>query len=300
MLTQVLQRLLAKPETARAPLPEVLDLADEPLLRVIRPGYVDGFSMLVKSTQGLFIVNRHDTGVGFQLTTYGAYSPEEVKVMQQLVRASPPDPVVLDIGANIGIVSLALARAAGPGGLVHAFEAQRVIFHMLAGNMALNSMENVHCHFMAVGAKAGSARIPRLDYHKHATFGSLELNREQQSDLGQQAKGGEFDEVRMDSIDAMALPRVDMIKIDVEGMEADVLAGAERTIRTHRPLMYVEHLKSGDVALWRILSELGYVLYEAYCNFVCIPVGDPRIGQLFGAQPAWQPGAAQLASSTQP
>ena len=70
---------------------------------------------------------------------------------------------------------------------MHAFEAQRVIFHMLAGNMALNSMENVHCHFMAVGAQAGSARIPRLDYHQHGSFGSLELNREQQSDLGQQA-----------------------------------------------------------------------------------------------------------------
>ena len=277
MLTRVLQRFFARPETARAPLPEVVDLADEPLLRVIHPGYVDASNMLVKSSQGLFIVNRHDIGVGFQLTAYGAYSPEEVKVMQQLVRAAPADPVVLDIGANIGIVTLALARAAGPGGLVHAFEAQRVIFHMLAGNVALNSMENVHCHFMAVGAKAGSARIPRLDYRKHASFGSLELNREQQSDLGQQAKGGEFDEVRMDSIDAMNLPRVDMIKIDVEGMEADVLAGAERTIRTHRPLMYVEHLKSGDVALARILGELGYVLYEAYDNFVCIPAGDPRI-----------------------
>jgi FkbM family methyltransferase len=297
MLTRVLQRLFAKPETARAPLPEVLDLADEPLLRVIHPGYTDGFSALVKGIQGLFIINRHDTGVGFQLTAYGAYAPEEVKVMQQLVRASPPDPVVLDIGANIGIVSLALARAAGPGGLVHAFEAQRVIFHMLAGNMALNSMENVHCHFMAVGAKAGTARIPRLDYREYATFGSLELNREQQSDLGQQAKGGAFDEVRMDSIDAMNLPRVDMIKIDVEGMEADVLAGAERTIRAHRPLMYVEHLKSGDVALWRILSDLGYVLYEAYDNFVCIPAGDPRITQLFGAQPAWQPEAARSAAA---
>ena len=297
MLTRVMRRLFARPETVRAPLPEVLDLADEPLLRVIHPGYVDGFSMLVKSTQGLFIVNRNDTGVGFQLTAYGAYSPEEVKVMQQLVRAAPPDPVVLDIGANIGIISLALARAAGPGGLVHAFEAQRVIFHMLAGNMALNSMENVHCHFMAVGAKAGSARIPRLDYHQRATFGSLELNREQQSDLGQQAREGEFDEVRMDSIDAMNLPRVDMIKVDVEGMEADVLAGAERTIRSHRPLMYVEHLKSGDLALSRILSGLGYVLYEVYDNFVCIPVGDPRIAQLFGTQPAWQPKAPPAAAA---
>jgi FkbM family methyltransferase len=220
--------------------------------------------------------------------------------MQHLVRAAPADPVVLDIGANIGVVALALARAAGPRGLVHAFEAERLTFHMLAGNMALNCMENVHCHFMAVGEKAGTARIPRLDYREFANFGSLELNREQQSDLGQQARGGEFTEVRMDSIDAMALPRVDMIKIDVEGMEAAVLAGAERTIRAHRPLMYVEHLKSGAVELWRILDGLGYVVYDRLHNFVCVPRGDPRCAFLFGAQAAWQPdaGAAEVSPTT--
>jgi hypothetical protein len=93
----------------------------------------------------------------------------------------------------------------------------------------------------------------------------------------------------MDSIDAMSLPRVDMINIDVEGMEADVLAGAAQTIRTHRPLMYVEHLKSGNTVLWRILQDLGYVVYDVHDNFVCAIRGDSRIPKLFGTQPAWSP-----------
>jgi FkbM family methyltransferase len=193
---------------------------------------------------------------------------------------------------------------------VHAFEAQRLMFHMLAGNVALNSMENIHCHCMAVGARAGSARIPRIDYRKPANFGSLELNREHQSDFGQQALGGEFEEIPMDTIDAMNLARVDMIKIDVEGMEADVLAGAEQTIRTHRPLMYVEHLKSGTAVLGPLLSGLGYVLYEAFGNFICVPRGEARFASMVGMLPEWQPengppapaaaGAAPIASRPRP
>ncbi|MDB5803039.1 MAG: hypothetical protein JWN73_361 [Betaproteobacteria bacterium] len=70
MLTRLPQRFFAKPETARPPLPEILGLADEPLPRVIQPGYVDGFSALVESAHGPFIVNRHDTGVGYRLSSF--------------------------------------------------------------------------------------------------------------------------------------------------------------------------------------------------------------------------------------
>ncbi|HEY4370629.1 MAG TPA: FkbM family methyltransferase [Burkholderiales bacterium] len=291
MLNRLLQRLSAKPGGATAPLPEMINLAAQPLLRLIDPGYSDGFSALVKSSQGLFIINRYDTGVGMQLGNYNAYAPEEVAIIQQLVRAAPADPVVLDIGANIGVVTLAMARAAGRGGLVHAFEAQRVVFHMLAGNMALNGVENVHCHHMAVGAQAGNARVARLDYRAQGSFGSLELNRETQSDLGQQAQDGAFEEVRMDSIDSLQLPRVDVIKIDVEGMEPEVLAGAARTLRAHRPLLYVEHLKTGREPLWRLLRDLGYLAFEMQDNFIGLPQGDPRTAAITGDAAPWSPPA---------
>ncbi|MDB5803040.1 MAG: FkbM family methyltransferase [Betaproteobacteria bacterium] len=299
LLSRVFARSGAGTNPGRTPpRPELLDLAHEPLLRGIVPNGDYGCVMLVNSTLGLFIINRNDTGVGGQLYNYDSYAPEEVEVMQKLVLAAPADPVVLDIGANIGIVTLELARAAGPRGLVHAFEAQRAMFHMLAGNVALNGLENIHCHHMAVGARAGSARIPRIDYHQRGSFGSLELNRETQSDLGQQALGGEFEEAPMDTIDAMNLARVDMIKIDVEGMEAEVLAGAERTIRAHRPLMYVEHLKSGAAVLGPLLHAMGYTLYDAYENFICVPSGEARFAPLVGALSEWRPeGGAQASAA---
>jgi FkbM family methyltransferase len=270
----------------------ILNLAADPGLRLIDPGIAAGYCAMVNSSQGLFIINRNDTGVGWQLATYNAYMPDEMAQMEALVRAAPADPVVLDIGANIGVVAVCLARAAGPEGTVHSFEAQRAMFHMLAGNAVLNGMDNLHCHYLAVGQAAGSARIPRLDYRSQGSFGSLELNREQQSDLGQQAAGGQFDEVAMRSIDEMAFARVDVVKIDVEGMEAEVIRGARRTLLAHRPLMYVEYLKSGGEALWRLLDELDYEVYDARDNFICFPKGDARAARLMGSVPPWRPPAA--------
>jgi len=293
MLKKLLGRLYDSPDPPRgfvkAAVPEFLDLAEHPLLRVIHPGDQDGYAAVVKSNQGLFIINRYDTGVGHQLSNFGACDPEQMEILRQLVLASPPDPVVLDVGANIGVASVVMARAAGPGGTVHAFEAQPAMFHMLAGNIALNSLDNVRCHMLAIGASAGTARLPRLNYREFGGFGSVELNRETQSDAWQQAVDGVFDEIEMNSIDAMELTRVDVMKIDVEGMEADVLAGARETLLRHKPLIHIEHVKSGRQVLGNLLGEAGYRLYDTGADFVCIPEHDARTTHLVGAQPAWRP-----------
>ena len=57
--------------------------------------------------------------------------------------------IALDIGANIGIHSVVLSSEVGEG-RVYSFEAQRVVFNMLVGNIALNSLENVFCYHNAV------------------------------------------------------------------------------------------------------------------------------------------------------
>jgi len=291
MLAQLVRKVFGG--KAAAPvlpaLPAVVDLTPAAGIRLIVPAVEEGYAALVNSDQGLVIINHYDLAVGWQLRTVYAYDVAQMRVFEALVRACAADPVVLDLGANIGIASLVLARAAGPRGLVHAFEPQRVIFNMLAGNMALNGIANVHCHWQAAGSRAGTARLPCLNYRSDASFGSVELNREQQSDAAQQAQGGAFEDVPMDSIDAMQLPRVDLIKIDVEGMEADVLAGALQTLRAHRPLLHVEYIKSDQQALGRLLAAEGYALYLCDGNFVCIPPGRELPAALAGELPPWSP-----------
>jgi FkbM family methyltransferase len=278
------------PAKARTPaLPETLQLESGAGARIIVPGGDDGFASLVNSSQGLFIINRYDLGVGWQLRKYNEYDAEQMHNLTMMARTVGPGGVFLDVGANIGVATVLLARVAGPAGRVHAFEAQRPIFHMLAGTLALNGIDNTHCHFQAVGACAGTARVPCLDYREQTSFGSVELNRAQQSDAQQQAKDGQFEEVPMNSIDAMSLERVDLMKIDVEGMEADVLAGAATTIRAHRPLIYLEYMKGDKAALWQILHDESYDLYDVRDNFVCVPQEHPGKAALIAGMRPWSP-----------
>lgn len=296
MIGVLLRRLIGGTPAAPAPaqaaaLPENLELDYGQGVHLITPRVENGYTSLANTLQGFFLFNHHDLGVGWQLVNLSAYDAEQMNILAHMVQAAPPDPVILDVGANIGVTAVVFARKAGAGGRVHAFEPQRVMFHMLAGNIALNSLDNTHCHHQAVGASVGSARIPCLDYRRQAGFGSVELNREVQSDAFQQALGGRFEEVPMVSIDSMNLPRVDLIKLDVEGMEADVLAGAQRTLREQRPLIFMEYFKSDKAALWRALDAHGYLLFDIGDNFICVPSGHPSGDTLTGNLQPWRPEA---------
>ena len=101
-----------------------------------------------------------------------------------------------------------------------------------------------------MGAAAGTTRVPWIDYQRGGNFGGVAV--------------GTTDgyQVFVETIDGLALERLDFVKIDVEGAEFDVLAGGRRTIARLRPLLYVEADrtdKSGPVIA--LLLELGYALW---------------------------------------
>jgi FkbM family methyltransferase len=240
----------------------------------------DGYASVVRSRQGTFIINAYDQGVGWQLRSYGAFDEVQMNLLARFASTAPRGSVILDIGANIGVASVVLARAAGPECRILAFEPQRHLFNMLAGNLALNAADSVVCRCEAVGARTGEASLPCLDYRSPASFGSVELNRAIQSDASQQAENGRHENVPMTSIDALGLAQVTLLKIDVEGMEAEVLAGGRSTISRDMPLMYVEFLKSDKAGLAATLNGLGYRLFEFHDNFVCIPARSEALSTL--------------------
>jgi hypothetical protein len=81
------------------------------------------------------------------------------------------------------------------------------------------------------------------------------------------------------------LGRVDLIKIDVEGMEEEVLVGAEETIRRTKPYLIVEHYKLGADPLKSVLAKLGYKVWEDGMNLVCLPEDDPNGERIATATP---------------
>lgn len=218
-------------------------------------------------------------GVGHQLLTQGCFDPDEVAVGLDILtdrRETYGDGVVaLDIGANIGVFTLEWARAMTGWGEVIAFEPQDRLFYALAGNVALHNAYNVRPVHAAVGAEPGSMAIPRPNYLRSASFGSLELKfRESNEYIGQPISYDEDDlvSVMVVTVDGFALPRLDLLKIDVEGMEIDVLAGAKDTIVRCRPHLLIEYIKVGLPALADVLKPLDYAIQVVGLNILGTPL----------------------------
>src|SRR5262245_44762739 len=123
------------------------------------PGIDVGISRLRACRHGLMLYLASDTTIGQALELYGEFADSENTLMAETVK---PGDVVLDVGANIGTVTLPLARRVGPSGLVISFEPQRIIFQHLCANIALNGLTHVDARRAAVRAAAGSIRVPSV------------------------------------------------------------------------------------------------------------------------------------------
>lgn len=209
----------------------------------------DGFNRCVLGREGYIVYNANDIYVGGAIERYGEYGEQEAQLLRWLCR---PGFVVVEVGANIGTLTLVLSRCAGVQGFVYAYEPQRIVFQTLCANLAVNSVTNVDARQAGAGDGNGFVVIPDLDYASPGNFGGVALK-----DF---SSGRKVRKVRLD--DDLEPDRLDLVKIDVEGMELDVIKGAERLISTFRPALYVENaLVEFSEALMRHLIGLDYRLY---------------------------------------
>ncbi len=187
-----------------------------------------GFNRVVRGRHGDFAYNRNDIYIGRSLEKYGEFSEMEVELFQQLCREGD---TVIEVGANIGTHTIPLAKRVGATGQVIAFEPQTSVFQLLSANVALNSLPNVRCLQVAVGAQAGQVRVPNLAVDQACNFGGLGLENA--------AQGQSVPLVALDA--TFQAGRLRLLKVDVEGMEQKVLLGAAQIIRSLRPALYVEN-----------------------------------------------------------
>lgn len=228
------------------------------------PIYSAGHLRIRRCRHGVMLYSLSDIYLGQMLDQYGEFSEGEVEIFRQALR---PGAVALDVGANIGAHTLALSAIVGAQGRVIAFEPQRPIFQILSANLALNDIRNVEARHAACGAAPGRIAVPRIDISQRGNFGGVSI-------------GGGTDEVPLQTIDGLELQGCDLIKVDVEGMESQVLEGARATIARHAPVLYLENDRAENSgALLRLLDALGYRCYAhvppyvAPGNFRGQPVG---------------------------
>jgi FkbM family methyltransferase len=221
---------------------------------------------LVEGRHGRFYIFAADMYVGRSLEAYGEWTEDEVALLCQALQ---PGDHVADVGANIGTHTVPLARRVEASGSVLAFEPQPKVFELLAANVAMNGLRNVRLHNIACAAAPGSLRLPDIDYGQLGNFGGIDL-KEMHGLAARTGRATDVPLVRLD--DVCESDRLRLLKIDVEGMETEVLRGAQRTIARCRPLLYVEneHPESSPLLL-RALLDFGYIPY-----WHVVPFYNPR------------------------
>jgi FkbM family methyltransferase len=245
---------------------------------------INNFTVL-DTVYGKWIVNRHAQyhAETFIKTGYPV-DPDLTGLMISIVNTLPDNCVVVDGGANTGVVSVPLAHAVKDrGGQVYSFEVQRSLFYALCGTAALNDLDNLNVFNCGLGAEATTLSIDNIDYSQPQDFGMVSLV--DQSRIQQQQDHSAVDIV---PIDQLGLDRLDFLKLDVEGMEIEILKGAENTIRTHRPWAYIEFWTVGKAAVMDWFKDMDYSFYQIKgADVICCPNEKLSASGLTFNAPKW-------------
>jgi FkbM family methyltransferase len=200
----------------------------------------------------------------------GYYSTDIVALLKRELRQ---DMVVVDVGANIGEISLVAAQRVGVAGKVIAFEPVSAIAERLTEHVQMNDLSQVIIRREALG-KAGSGRMP---IYGSCGQDASEENLGLASLYGERAGQNPIEYVDVitldDALASLSLARVDLIKIDVEGGELACLQGAGGVLRRFRPMLIVEvQAFSARQAGWNVdelfqyLQGFGYVFFTIDCS----------------------------------
>ena len=257
------------------------------------PNYLveHGFIGVKRAKRGIYIFNRNDRLIGRSLDCYGEWCESEIGLLQNFLTSSD---TVVDVGANIGTHTVAFASMVGNSGSVVAFEPQRLSFQLLCGNVAINGLTNVHCLQKAAGDLNDRVKIPMISPHEPHNFGAVSIG-----------DGSAGEDVEIITIDSLQMKSCRLIKIDVEGMEHQVIKGGYATIAAYRPVLFVENntidgasrtiaaiLDAGYKAWWHLAlyynsanffnnQENVFAKYQPEANLLCMPDnGDPKIPEL--------------------
>lgn len=184
----------------------------------------------------------------------GWFFPEDESAIECMLHMPAYEPVAwvdarkgeycLDVGGYVGWYSIQTSRAVGKSGCVIVLEPDPINRRQLERNLALNHLENVQTLPLAAWSRSGEVRWHRGEepvWHQITDKG----------EMTQQAVS--IDKLVCD----LKLPRLDWIKLDIEGAEVDALLGAIKTLRDHSPKLFIEvHETAAEVG--RILFDAGY------------------------------------------
>lgn len=237
---------------------------------------------LLDVASGKYLTFRTDVGVGQMLRSTGAFEPL-LSQIAALVHRRRGGGMLLDIGANIGTFCIPVARATGCE--VHAFDAQRIVSQLLAGNFVLNGIGTAHVHHVALGAPGHAQRLQIAipNYARKGNFGAFSTQDGiyRKVSVERMADSGETEEVPVRTLDSYAIEDAFLVKVDVEGAELQVLQGAVETLRESNfpPLIFEawrdDWWSAEREQLLAFVRELGYEVTQIDENYFAQHRGTP-------------------------
>jgi FkbM family methyltransferase len=196
----------------------------------------------------------------------GTYEPRTLRVLRGLLRHGD---VFLDVGANVGVVSMAAARWVGESGRVYALEPSAREFDQLTAHVAANAAAVVTPLKLAVAAQSGTATL-RVADAAHGGLNTLGTR------FAYDVETARLEQVETTTLDefvaATGILRVAVIKVDVEGGEGSVLAGAAALLRAHRPAVVMEVCARALAANGWSAARVDALLRDA--GYVCYAIDD--------------------------
>ena len=194
------------------------------------------------------------------------YSADQWALSPALQRLVRPGATVVDAGANVGYVTALLARWVGPEGRVHSFEPVPDTFDLLARAVRKLALTQVRPYALALSDRAGRAEI-QIPRYADGRENLYESTLESPAWLTGDTRRVQIETVRLDDALAGDAERVAFIKIDVEGHEERMLAGAQRVLDASRPSLLIEidgDLDAPDTSAGRLAAALNARGYRPY------------------------------------
>ncbi|HEY6898720.1 MAG TPA: FkbM family methyltransferase [Rhodocyclaceae bacterium] len=210
-------------------------------------------------------IGTHDL-ISRALADRGGYEPEILEISRHIIRLNGGR--VIDVGANIGTFCIPLAKEF-PNTAFTAFEAQPAVYAALLDSIALNGVSNVEAIKQGVSdcAETISASIP--DYENEPNIGAFSLDAEVRANDYEVKTVGGMETFSLVPLDDFNMTDVALLKIDVEGMEFKVVAGAAKTLRDSNfpPIIFEAwtwkpfYLPRREM-LYQYLQEMGYEIIQ--------------------------------------
>lgn len=175
----------------------------------------------------------------------------EERELAELAKAIKPGAVIVDVGSHIGNHAIFYEKFLQPKKLI-LIEPNEDSIKLLQKNLEINniSLQDITLYQAAIGAKKGFARLSQQNQNTGAS--SIKINNS--------------GDIEVFPLDELIQEKIDFIKIDVEGMEFDVLDGAKNIIKLYQPKIYIEIKKENIERFKSYIEDLKYKVVGEFPN----------------------------------